>query len=101
MLDFILAFFLGWPAIVISVVLTGIGLFRNDYRFLVASALLAFPFSWFLSGFPMVRSPAFLMPVFVFGSAWAMRRGREMLAWILAIPFFLMVFLLFMIVSAS
>jgi hypothetical protein len=70
------------------------GLFKTNYRFLVASAILAVPFSWFLSGFPIVRSPVFLGPVLLFGAAWAMRRGNEMLAWILVIPFFLMILLL-------
>ena len=101
MIEFILAIFLGWPAIVGTVILAGIGLFRNDYRFLLAGAVLALPFSWFLSGFPIIRSPAFLMPAFLFCSAWAMRRGREMLAWLLAVPFFLMLYLLFQIVTAQ
>jgi hypothetical protein len=52
------------------------------------------PFSWFLSGFPVVRSPIFLTPVLIFGSAWAMRYDREMVAWLLAIPFFLVILLL-------
>ncbi len=101
MLELSVAFFLGWPMILITVILAAIGLFRSDFRFLLASTLLTVPYSWFLSGFPLVRSPAFLMPVFLFCSAWAMRRSREMLAWILAVPFFLMVFLLFSIVSGQ
>ena len=99
MLNFILAIFLGWPAIVVAVILAGIGLFRYDYRFILAASFVALPPAWFMSGFPIVRSPVFLMPAFLFTSAWAMRRGREMLAWLLAIPFFLMIFLLFQIVS--
>jgi hypothetical protein len=84
----------GWPAILVTVILAIIGLLRSNYRYLVAAAILAFPFSWFLSGFPVVRSPVFLTPLLVFGAAWAMRYEREMLAWILAIPFFLVVILL-------
>src|SRR3972149_5840659 len=59
MFDFILIFHVGWPAIVITVILAIIGLLRNNYRFLVAAAILAFPFSWYLSGFPAIRSPVF------------------------------------------
>ncbi len=91
----------GWPAILVTVILAIIGLIRNNYRFLVAAAILAFPFSWFLSGFPSVRSPVFLLPLFLFGSGYAIYRGREMLAWILAVPFFLAVLLLFYLILAQ
>jgi|SRR4026207_1753611 hypothetical protein len=94
MLDFLLSLLAGWPAILTAVILAVYGLVRNNYRFLLGAAILAVPFSWYLGGFPLVRSPIFLTPVLVFGAAWAMRYGREMLAWMLAIPFFLVVLLL-------
>ena len=100
MLDFLLIILVGWPAIIVTMVLAGIGLFRNDYRFLLWAAILAFPFSWYLSGFPIVRSPAFLMPLFLFSSSFAMHRQREMIAWLLAIPFFLAILLLFFVILA-
>jgi hypothetical protein len=94
MLEFLLSLLAGWPAIVTAVILAIYGLVRNNYRLLLGAAILAVPFSWYLSGFPLVRSPIFLTPVLIFGAAWAMRYGREMLAWVLAIPFFLVVILL-------
>lgn len=102
MLDFLLSLFVGWPAIVTTVVLAIYGLIRNNYRYLLGAAILAVPFSWFLSDFPVVRSPVFLTPVLIFGAAWAMRYGREMLAWILGIIFFLVIILLlFALVSGA
>jgi hypothetical protein len=101
MLDFILILLVGWPAIVATLILAGVGLFKNNYRLLVAAAVLAFPFSWYLSGFPIIRSPVFLLPLLLFGSGYFMSRGREMLAWLLAIPFFLAILLLFYVVSAQ
>lgn len=101
MLDFILILLVGWPAIVATLILAGVGLFKNNYRLLVAAAVLAFPFSWYLSGFPILRSPAFLLPLLLFGSGYFMSRGREMLAWLVAIPFFLAILLLFYVVSAQ
>jgi hypothetical protein len=92
--DLLLSLFAGWPAIVAAVVLAMLGLARNNYRLLVWAALLAVPFSWYLSGFPVIRSPIFLLPLLVFGSAYFMSRGREMLAWLLGIPFFLAIILL-------
>ena len=94
MLSFLLSLFVGWPAILVAVVFAALGLKRNDYRLLAASALVSVPFSWYLSGFPVMRSPIFLVPLFIFGSGYFMSRGREMLAWLLAIPFFLSIILL-------
>ena len=101
MLDFILILLVGWPAIIATLILATIGLLKRDYRFLVGAAILAFPFSWYLSGFPIVRSPAFLLPVLLFGAGFAMNRGREMIAWLLAVPYFLSIILLLFAVLAG
>lgn len=93
MIDFLLFILVGWPAVIASVVLAILGLVKSNYRFLVAAAIVAVPFSWAWSGFPLIRSPLFLTPLFVFGSAWAMQRGREMMAWVLGITFFLVIIL--------
>lgn len=92
-MDVLLFLFAGWPAILVSVVLAVLGLFRSNYRLLVAAAIVAVPFSWVWAGFPLVRSPVFLTPVLVFGAAWAIQRGREMMAWVLGITFILVIIL--------
>lgn len=94
MLGVFVSIFLGWPAILATVVLAVMGLARYNYRLLVVAAVVALPFSWYLSGFPIVRSPIFLLPLFLFGSGYFMYRGREMVAWLLAIPYFLAILLL-------
>ena len=101
MLDLLLSLLVGWFAILVTVVFAIIGLVKNNYRFLLAAAILAFPYSWFLSGFPVIQSPAFLLPVLLFGSSYFMFRGREMIAWLLAILFFLAILLLFFVISAG
>jgi hypothetical protein len=101
MMDFLAVVIFGWPAILTTAVLALIGLLRNNYRLLVAAAVLALPFSWFLSGFPVIQSWVFLLPLLPFGSGFLMYRGREMLAWLLAVPFFLVILLLFYVVSAQ
>jgi hypothetical protein len=101
MLDFLLSLLVGWTAILTTVILALIGLIRNNYRFLLAAAILAFPYSWFLSGFPVIQSPAFLLPVLLLGSSYTMFRGREMFAWLMAIPFFLAILLLFFVVASQ
>jgi hypothetical protein len=101
MLDFLLIILVGWPAITVTLILAVIGLLRNNYLFLLGAAILAFPFSWYLSGFPSISSPAFLLPLLLFGSSYLMFRGREMLAWLIAIPYFLVILLLFYVVVAQ
>ena len=101
MLNFLLNLLVGWPAILVTLVLAILGLLRNNYRYLLGAAILAFPFSWFLSGFPFIRSLWFLLPVLLFGSSYLMYRGREMLAWIIAIPYFLSILLLFYVIMAQ
>lgn len=78
-----------------TVVLSLIGLFKANYRFLVAAAVLAVPFSWFLSGFPAIHSLVFLLPLLIFGAAFALYRGHEMIAWLVALPFFLAILFLY------
>jgi len=101
MLNFILSLVVGWPAVLATVILAIIGLLKRDYRFLVGAAILAFPFSWYISGFPFIRSLAFLWPLLPFGSAYALRRDQEMIAWVLSIIYFLSVLLFLFAVLAG
>jgi hypothetical protein len=101
MINLILLLLAGWPAIIITLILAGIGLFKNNYRFLLWAAILSVPFSWYLAGFPIIRSPVFLTPVLVFCSAWAMRYDRQMISWIFAILFFLVIVLLLFVLMAG
>jgi hypothetical protein len=95
MLGFLLSLFVGWPAVLATLILAVVGLVKSNYRLIFIAAVLAFPFSWFLSGFPIVQSPAFLLPLLLLASSYLMFRGREMLAWLVAIPFFLTVLFLY------
>ena len=101
MLDFFLIILVGWPAIVTTVILAIIGLIKSDYRFLVGAAILAFPFSWYLSGFPFIQSFIFLLPLLPFSACYAIRRNQEMIAWVLAIIYFLSILLLLFAVLAG
>ena len=88
MLNFILILLVGWPAILATIILAIIGLLRSNYRFLVVAAVLALPFSWYISGFPFIQSPAFLLPLFLFFAGFAMNRKQGTVAWLWAIPYF-------------
>lgn len=95
MLAILIGIFFGWPIILVTIILMGIGLFRSDYRFLVSAAILVVPFSWFLGGFPYIQSPIFLLPLLPFISGYLMYRRQEMFAWVFAVPYFLVLWLLF------
>lgn len=101
MLNFILFLLVGWPAILATVILAIIGLLKRDYRYLVGAAILAFPFSWYISGFPFIRSLTFLLPLLPFSSAYALRRDHEMIAWVLSIIYLLFVILFLFAVLAG
>ena len=100
-MEIILLLFLGWPAIIVCVVAAIIGLFRKDHRFLMVSGVIAIPFCWVLSGFPQIRSFMFLAPMLLFGAAWAMSRKWEMVAWLLTIPFILIILVLLSVVMVG
>jgi hypothetical protein len=100
MLPILVAIFFGWPAILASIIVSGIGLFKDNYRLLAVSAILAFGPWWFLSGFPAISSPLFLAPLLLFGAAFAMSRGHQMIAWLLAVPYYLLVMTLFLVSQA-
>jgi hypothetical protein len=104
MFNFISLLFLGWPTILLTLILVTIGLLRRDFRFQVAAAILSFPFSLSISGFPSLSFPAFcnsFLPLLLFGSGFFMSRGREMLSWLMAIPYYLAIILLWFAVAAG
>jgi hypothetical protein len=93
-MEILVGLLLGWPAILACVVIAIMGLFRKDARYLYVSGVIAIPFTWFLSGFPQMQSIVFLSPLLLFISAWAMSHKWEMVAWLFAVPFFLLILLL-------
>src|SRR5689334_21170341 len=101
MLNFLRMLLVRWPAIAVTLILATLGLLRNNFRLLLGAAILSFPSSWYLSGFPSLNSPVVLLPLILFGSSYLMSRQREMLAWLVAIPYFLSILLLFYVVLAQ
>jgi hypothetical protein len=86
MSDILVQIIFGWPAIITSLVLSVAGLVLRKPWLLVIAGVLAIPFSWYLSGYPAIRTPAALLPLFQFGAAWALQREKKALAWILLAP---------------
>ena len=81
--DILVQIVFGWPAIITSILLSIAGVWLRKPALLIASGIVCIPFTYYLSGF---RTPAIVLPFFQFGSAFAIRRQRNSLAWLLITP---------------
>ena len=78
----------GWPAVVVSLVLAAAAIVSRIPALLLVSALLAAPFSLYLSGaenWMAFGGPA--IPPALMAGAYAVKRGRTFLAWCSLAPF--------------
>lgn len=74
----------GWPAIITSILLSIAGVWFKKPGLLIASGVVCMPFTYYVSnGF---RTPVLLLPLFQFGSAYAVRRQKDLIAWVLIAP---------------
>jgi hypothetical protein len=73
----------GWPAIITSIVLSALGVWLKKPVLLVIAGIVCLPFTYYLSGF---RTPAVILPLFQFGSAYAVARQKPLIAWLLIAP---------------
>lgn len=73
----------GWPAIITSILLSIAGVWFKKPVLLVVAGVVCLPFTYYLSGF---RTPAAILPLFQFGSAYAVTRQKNLIAWLLLAP---------------
>jgi hypothetical protein len=83
MTDIVVQIIFGWPAIITSILLSIAGVALKKPALLVAAGIVCIPFTYYLSGF---RTPAVILPLFQFGSAYAIRREKNLIAWLLIAP---------------
>ncbi len=76
----------GWPAILLAIVLSVAGIAKRSPSVLVASAVIATPFSLFLGGSPRFGWLGFMIPVLLLGASVAVRYRRVEIAWLLLVP---------------
>jgi hypothetical protein len=79
--------FMGWPAIIGTVMLCVVGLMRRQPALLVLGALLVLPFAWYLSMTPLFRTIGFTVPLFLLGAAYLLKHGRRGMAELVLLPF--------------
>jgi hypothetical protein len=87
MLATLLILLIGWPGIISSLAISIAGVIRSKPVWLIIGAILAVPFSWYLSGSPLFRNIGLLLPLFQLGAAVAIHRHVTWLAWLLLLPF--------------
>ena len=82
----------GWPAIFTSIVLSVLGVYWKRPALLVAAGVICIPFTYYVSaGF---RTPAAVLPLFHFASAYAVARQNSLLGWVLVAPLVIVAVLL-------
>jgi len=86
MTDLLVQIIFGWPAIITSILLSIAGVWLKKPALLVTAGIVCIPFTYYLSGF---RTPAVVLPLFQFGSAFAVSRQKNLIAWLLIIPIIL------------
>jgi ABC-type phosphate transport system permease subunit len=83
MTDILVQIIFGWPAIITSILLSIAGVWLKKPALLVTAGIVCIPFTYYLSGF---RTPAVVLPLFQFGSAYAITRQKNLIAWLLILP---------------
>jgi hypothetical protein len=78
---------IGWPAVVVALVLVGLGLARRQWLFTLVGCLIALPFLWYLFHFPRFDYWAPVLAFLNFVSVAAVGRGRRLLAVAALAPF--------------
>ena len=83
-IDLLVQIIFGWPATITSILLSIVGVWLKKPVLLVVAGIIAIPFTWYISG--GFRSPALILPLLQFGSAYAITRQKIMIALLLLGP---------------
>jgi len=77
---------LGWPAVLVSLALSVLGIVRSKPVWLVVSAVAVLPISLYLAGTPRFSWVGLILPVLLFAASFAVRRSLLWLAWSCVAP---------------
>jgi hypothetical protein len=85
--DIVVQLVLGFPAGVISLLLSGVGIWKKWIALLIIGGLWTIPFMFYLS--TASGLPLYLLALLQFGAAYAVKKQKIGLAWSLLIPLLL------------
>ena len=78
---------IGWPGIITSLGLSLTGVAREQPAWLVAGAIVAIPFSWYLNNLPLFEGVGQFLPLLQLAAAVVVYRGLRWWALVLLLPF--------------
>ena len=84
--DLLVVMLFGFPAVILSLPISAIGVLKEKVWLVVVGAVLFVPFSFYLSGAPGSAGLPILLPGFQVGSALALREKNRLWAWLLLLP---------------
>ena len=84
MVDALVQIIFGWPAIITSILLSIAGILLKRPKLLIVAGFIGIPFTAYLTAGS--RWPGLLLSVFQFGSAYAVRQQKFLMAWLLIAP---------------
>lgn len=82
MADILVPIIFGWPSVIASLLVSLAGLITKKAWLLIVGGILAIPFTAYTSLYGGLCSLNFLLPLFQFGAAYAIRREKMRLAWL-------------------
>jgi hypothetical protein len=88
LVDILVVMLFGFPAAILSILLSVIGVITEKVWLVIVAAVLFIPFSYYLSGSPDWAGLPILLPGFQVGSAVAVREKSKLWAWLLLVPVF-------------
>ena len=92
MVDALVQIIFGWPAIITSILLSIAGVLLKRPIWLVIAGFIGMPFAAYLTA--ASRLPGLLLPFFQFGAAYAVKRQKTVLAWLLVAPIIILAVML-------
>ena len=87
MLEIWPAIVFGWPAILVSIALSVLGIVRGRPKWLFAAAIIALPFSFYLAASPVIGWLGLTIPLLLAGAGISIRHRHTRVAWFLLAPF--------------
>jgi len=81
--DFLIPMLFGWPMIILSLGFTFAGILFKRRALSLVGAVLFLPPAWYLG---LYFAFSIILPLFLFGSTYAVSKGKFVLAFLLTVP---------------
>ena len=103
MLPLLAQIFIGWPGIIVSLLISALGIYARQPGLCIAGAVLSVGFAWYLTALPAVifKLAGYSLPLFHIVAMVFVRQGKGRIAWFFLLPHAAIVlYILFLIASS-